>query len=86
MAAAVVPYAAVAAGLFALGSAWAAILLYHLGIVVVLSITGWRAPVVRAQSGGSWFALPASAWSYFLRPRSWASNSSTQTAAAFESP
>ena len=45
MAAAVVPYAAVGAGLYALGSAWAAILLYHLGIVIVLSITGWRSPV-----------------------------------------
>ena len=61
MAAAVVPYAAVGAGLYALGSAWAAILLYHLGIVIVLSITGWRSPVLRAQSGWRWIALPASA-------------------------
>lgn len=61
MAAAVVPYVAVAAGLYALGSAWAAILLYHLGIVVVLSITGWRPPLQRAQSGWRWFALPAAA-------------------------
>jgi hypothetical protein len=59
MAAALVPYAAVATGLFVLRSAWAAILLYHLGIVVVLSVTGWRSPLLRAQSGWRWFALPA---------------------------
>jgi hypothetical protein len=49
--AAAVPYAAVAAGLYAAGSAWAAIILYHIGVVVVLSVTGWREPLRRAASG-----------------------------------
>ena len=34
------PYVAIIAGVYLLNSAWAAITLYHLGIIVVLSITG----------------------------------------------
>jgi membrane protease YdiL (CAAX protease family) len=48
---AAIPYAAVAAGLYAGRSAWAAILLYHLGIVVALCVGGWRGPLRRAASG-----------------------------------
>jgi hypothetical protein len=49
--AAAVPYAAVAIGLYAARSAWAAILLYHLGVVVVLSAFGWRESLQWAASG-----------------------------------
>ena len=49
--AAAVPYAAVAVGLYAARSAWAAILLYHLGIVAALSISGWREPLRMTASG-----------------------------------
>lgn len=49
--AAAIPYAAVGAGLYAFGSGWAAILLYHAGVVLALSITGWRVPLRYAVSG-----------------------------------
>jgi membrane protease YdiL (CAAX protease family) len=49
--AAAIPYVAVAVGLYAARSAWAAILLYHLGIVAALSISGWREPLRLAVSG-----------------------------------
>jgi hypothetical protein len=49
--AAAVPYAAVAVGLYAARSAWAAIVLYHLGVVAVLSVSGWREPLRQAASG-----------------------------------
>jgi len=49
--AAAVPYAAVAVGLYAARSAWAAILLYHIGIVAALSVSGWREPLRLAVSG-----------------------------------
>jgi membrane protease YdiL (CAAX protease family) len=49
--AAAVPYAAVAIGLYAARSAWATILLYHVGIVLVLAATDWRRRLGLARSG-----------------------------------
>jgi len=49
--AAAVPYVAVAVGLYAARSAWAAILLYHAGIVAALSFSGWGVPLRLAVSG-----------------------------------
>ena len=54
---AAIPYAAVGVGLYALRSAWAAILLYHIGIAIALSICGWRHPLRGAVSG--WHAQGA---------------------------
>lgn len=48
---AAIPYAAVLVGLYGLRSAWAAVLLYHLGIVIALCVGGWREPLLRAASG-----------------------------------
>jgi hypothetical protein len=49
--AAAIPYAAVGVGLYAARSAWVAILLYHLGIVAALSMSGWRRPLRLAALG-----------------------------------
>jgi hypothetical protein len=49
--AAAVPFVSVAMGLYAAGSAWLAILLYHAGVVVVLTLEGWRDPLRRARGG-----------------------------------
>lgn len=48
---AAVPYAAVAIGLYAARSGWAAILLYHLGVVLVLAASSWRARLERLRAG-----------------------------------
>jgi hypothetical protein len=49
--AAALPYAAVVAGLVAARSAWAAILLYHAGIVVLLAASGPRKKIRRVAGG-----------------------------------
>jgi hypothetical protein len=49
--AAAIPYAAVGVGLYVIRSAWAAILIYHVGIVVALTAFGWGGPLRRAASG-----------------------------------
>jgi hypothetical protein len=48
---AAIPYAAVLVGLYGLRSAWAAILLYHVGIFVALCVGGWRQALLRAANG-----------------------------------
>jgi hypothetical protein len=48
---AVIPFAAVATGLFAAHSAWAAILLYHAGILAVLCTGGRRRVFLKAFKG-----------------------------------
>jgi membrane protease YdiL (CAAX protease family) len=75
--AAAVPYAAVVIGLYAVRNGWAAILLYHLGIVLVLIgnrsltplrriLTGWRSPVLILAMLAAAVAGPALyfLWSY----------------------
>lgn len=54
---AVIPIAAVALGLFAARSAWAAIFLYHAGIVVVLFTGDWKQVIRRVGRG--WCAVGA---------------------------
>jgi len=54
-----IPYAAVAVGLYAVQSAWAAILLYHAGVVVVLTSRGWRRPMSIASRGWHFGAAAA---------------------------
>jgi len=48
---AVIPFAAVVVGLFVAHSAWAAILLYHAGILIVLFTGGRRRVVLKAAKG-----------------------------------
>ncbi len=48
---AVIPFAAVVAGLFAAHSAWAAILLYHAGIVAILFTGGRRRVFLKVVKG-----------------------------------
>jgi hypothetical protein len=48
-----VPYIAVAVGLFALKSAWAALVGYHIGIVIALSLAGQWRHGLRLRPGGS---------------------------------
>ena len=48
---AAIPYVSVAVGLYVARSAWVAILLYHFGIVVAITATGWRSRLLRARSG-----------------------------------
>jgi membrane protease YdiL (CAAX protease family) len=54
---AVIPFAAVALGLFAAHSAWAAIFLYHAGILVVLFTGGRRRVILKVARG--WCAVAA---------------------------
>jgi len=55
----ILPYAAVFLGLFVLRNAWAAILLYHAGVVIVLRLDG-RKGLLRAVGHG-WSAPAAAA-------------------------
>jgi hypothetical protein len=48
---AAIPYISVAVGLYVARSAWVAILLYHFGIVVAITATGWRNRLLRARTG-----------------------------------
>jgi membrane protease YdiL (CAAX protease family) len=60
---AAVPSVAVAVGLYAATSAWAAILLYHAVISVMLTISGWGEPMRLLRSGwrgwGVWLGAVA---------------------------